>query len=49
MLHPPFVVIFLLSFQHGGKFVQNPGSGTHCVIADRINVRVKNVIRYEVS
>jgi len=30
--------------KHGGRFVQNPGSGTHCVIADRINVRVKNVI-----
>ena len=33
------------SLQHGGQFIQNPGSNTHCVIADRQNVRVKNVIR----
>lgn len=30
--------------QHGGKFVQNPGSSTFCVVADRITAKVKNIM-----
>ncbi|XP_065052274.1 DNA ligase 4-like [Rhopilema esculentum] len=30
--------------EHGGKFVQNAGKDTNCVIAEKVNVRVKNII-----
>ena len=31
--------------EHGGSVVQNPGRDTFCVITDRVNVRVRNVIK----
>ncbi|XP_070569622.1 DNA ligase 4-like [Ptychodera flava] len=31
--------------EHGGEIVQNPGSETYCVLADRVAVRVQNIIR----
>ena len=31
--------------QNGGTLTQNPCSDTFCVVAERINVRVKNIIR----
>ncbi|PFX16725.1 DNA ligase 4 [Stylophora pistillata] len=30
--------------ENGGTLTQNPGSDTFCVVAERINVRVKNII-----
>ncbi|GFV88356.1 DNA ligase 4 [Trichonephila clavipes] len=30
--------------EHGGKFVQNPGSNTFCVVCDKITAKVKNII-----
>ncbi|KAK2560071.1 DNA ligase 4 [Acropora cervicornis] len=30
--------------ENGGSFTQNPSAETYCVIAERINVRVKNII-----
>lgn len=31
--------------QNGGTLTQNPCSDTFCVVAERINVRVRNIIR----
>ena len=31
--------------EYGGDIVQNPGSETYCVLADKINLKVKNIIR----
>ncbi|KAG8188782.1 hypothetical protein JTE90_009176 [Oedothorax gibbosus] len=31
--------------KHGGKFVQNPGRNTYCVVCDTVTAKVKNVMR----
>ncbi|XP_031573134.1 DNA ligase 4-like [Actinia tenebrosa] len=31
--------------EHGGTFTQNPGPETYCVIAERVNLRVNNIIK----
>ena len=36
-----------ISQQNGGTLTQNPGPDTFCIVAERINVRVKNIIRLE--
>ncbi|GIX83138.1 DNA ligase 4 [Caerostris darwini] len=30
--------------QHGGKFVQNPGNNTFCVVSDKVTARLQNII-----
>ena len=31
--------------EHGGQVAQNPGEETFCVLADKINLKVRNIIR----
>lgn len=35
-----------LIVEHGGTIVQHPGPKTYCIIAERINLRVKNMIEH---
>ena len=39
--------MYHISQQNGGTLTQNPGPDTFCIVAERINVRVKNIIRLE--
>ena len=33
--------------EYGGEIVQNPGYETFCVLADKVNLKVKNIVRYD--